>query len=856
MERLRSLGLWSLALWLCLILLGATVGTRALATGTRQVQRVIYSASGKYLIVEVLDDHLVHFELSAKAAPRIDLPLATSPMVARVQYPGPKTFSRSGSQDTVIDTSVLTLTVDPVTLCLSAFDKVRQTALTRICPMNLEQDWKGLSLSPERMRNLYGLGQEYRDPGVMDGDWMGRVRHPGEINGNRMEPFNGGWDGNTQIPVLYALGEQNHNYAFFLDSVYKQEWDFTANPWKVQQWGDQIRWYLMAGPSLASLRHSYMDLVGRPPVPPKKLFGLWISEYGYRDWAELEKKLASLRDHHFPVDGFMLDLFWFGGVTSDSDDSKMGVVSWDLDHFKGLHGGSSPKDELTWLREQQGIGIIPIEESYVCKNLPEHQQLKSQGYLVKDGSGEPAYLTDNPWWGRGGLLDWTNAKAAEYWHQQKRLPLILDGVMGHWVDLGEPEMYPRGGRYAGGSEADVHNIFNLKWIEGIFRGYQKFTPEKRPFMLSRSGAAGMQRYGAGMWSGDIGSDLANLAAHQNAQMHMSLSGIDYYGADIGGFHREALKGDLDEMYTQWFASGMLFDIPGRPHTENLSHAKETAPDRIGDVASNLDNLRQRYALIPYVYSLAHQAHLKGEPVFPPPFYYFQDDLNLRYLAHQKMIGPSLMAASVAHHGQMRTDVYLPQGRWIEFHEDQWITSQGDLVTGVPLYPHGKYLLPLYARAGALIPMMFVDEKTMNVFGKRTDGTRRDELVVRVYPDASESKFTLFEDDGESTGYLGGQVRTTLLSQRLQSGMVSVTIASANSSGNYRLDETRNNVVELVLEKPSVSSVRLNGADLTKAPSIEAWNAADAGWFFAGGGRVLIKSGILPVNQAKEITVSL
>ena len=86
-----------------------------------------------------------------------------------------------------------------------------------------------------------------------------------------------------------------------------------------------------------------------------------------------------------------------------------------------------------------------------------------------------------------------------------------------------------------------------------------------------------------MWSGDIGSDLKNLAASHNAQMHMSLSGIDYYGSDIGGFIREALTGDLNEMYTQWFASGMLFDVPARPHTNNLCHCRHTSPDRIGDL---------------------------------------------------------------------------------------------------------------------------------------------------------------------------------------------------------------------------------------------------------------------------------
>src|SRR5262249_9214073 len=157
-----------------------------------------------------------------------------------------------------------------------------------------------------------------------------------------------------------------------------------------------------------------------------------------------------------------------------------------------------------------------------------------------------------------------------------------------------------------GKEPDVHNVFTFHWIESIARGYARNGVTQRPFMMARSGAAGMQRFGAAMWSADIASRASSLATHMNAQLHMSMSGIDYYGSDIGGFHRDALDGDIRELYTEWFADGMLLDVPGRVHTDNDSckNCYETAPDRVGDAASNLDNLRLRYELSAYVYSLA------------------------------------------------------------------------------------------------------------------------------------------------------------------------------------------------------------------------------------------------------------
>ena len=118
--------------------------------------------------------------------------------------------------------------------------------------------------------------------------------------------------------------------------------------------------------------------------------------------------------------------------------------------------------------------------------------------------------------GLGGMLDFTNPQAGAQWHVEKRQPLIELGIMGHWTDLSEPDEYrnqqnlsitpfyygfPELGKFA---QADVHNIYALKWSESIFEGYLQSAEDKRPFILSRSGGVGIQRFGTGMWSGDIG----------------------------------------------------------------------------------------------------------------------------------------------------------------------------------------------------------------------------------------------------------------------------------------------------------------------------------------------------------------
>lgn len=836
---------------LCLCL-GAVIGWPATTWGA--VPRVKYQAGGNYLVVEVLDDDLIHVEYGRGAGPATGQALATSPMISKQDYAGATTFTDNGGG--VLETNDIRLQINPANLFMTVIDKTKNNLqLTTLSPVNLEQNRKALEATYSGELDIYGLGQQFVEPGNSDLDWEKRVREGGEF-GNVMAGFNGGANGNTQIPIVYVVkGASFDNYALFLDNVYKQRWDFTgASKWKAEVFGGPLRFYVMSGADLPDLRKDYMELVGHPLVPPKKMFGLWVSEYGYDKWEELDSKLKTLRSTQFPLDGFVLDLQWFGGIKPGADDTRMGTLSWDTGNFP------NPKQKLSELKDKDGVGIMLIEEAYVGRALPEHQNLQTRNCLAKRcGSNDAAYIDVNPWWGKGGMIDYSNDACSDYWHDAKRQLLIEDGVIGHWTDLGEPEMYKADSCYAGGSQADIHNLFNFEWLQGIHRGYGRHQTQQRPFMMSRSGTAGIQRFGAAMWSGDIAGRLGSLAAHAANQMHMSLSGMDYYGADIGGFHRN-LDGDLNEMYTRWFAYGMLFDVPGRPHVENLCNCKETAPDRIGDRNGNLANARLRYELIPYLYSLAHRANRFAEPVVPPPVYYYQADANVRHLGHEKLIGRDLLAAVSTQFGENQQDVYLPAGGWFDWYSHQKFDSQSGLKISTPLRRDGLLKLPLYAREGAIIPLQFVDDKTFNAVGKRADGSVRNELIAQIFAGTAPTEFTLYEDDGQTIAYQSGKVRETRVSQRQDGERVTVTVQAAQ--GTYDgAPASRNNVIRLVAaigNRPAaVLKVSLDGAELTQQASRDAFNAADAGWFNDSAGKtVWMKSGVKPVADAKEFSVQL
>ena len=776
-------------------------------------QRFAFDKGGRRLVIELLADDLVHAELTSATGAFSARPIFTSPMV--VGHPAPVRVTRRGN---TITTDRLTVAVDDA-LCATITRGGRTIA--RLCPAQ-----GGMTIDPypgaSSAVNAYGLGQACIEPGLSNPDWSGRVRKPGSEHGNRMETFDGGACGNTQVPVVYALDTRGDPFAVLVDEPRAQTWDLAGRPWRVTSPAASLRWYFLGAAALPELRADYLALTGRPPVPPRAAFGLWVSEYGYQDWKEVDGIVAGLEKHGFPLSGVILDLQWFGGIREGREDTSMGRLEFDTARFP------DPAGKIAALAGK-GIGVIPIEESYVGRALPEHARLAKDGYLVTTRDGRPVYLAREPWWGKGGMIDWSNTRGADAWHDWKRQPLVDLGVTGHWTDLGEPEQYDplaiyRGFPGVGRDQAAVHNLYNLAWAESIARGYRRHQVKRRPFILTRSGTAGIQRTGAALWSGDLGSRFATLAAQQRNRVNMVMSGVDYYGSDVGGFQRKSLDGaDESDLYTRWLASAALSEVPVRPHTMNLEEKYETSPDRIGHRESNLAALELRYQLIPYLYSLAHRAHEHGEPVFPPLFFYYPGEREARGIGDQTLIGKDLLAAMAIEPGQKSRRVYLPRGTWYDFRDGSRIDSAGQWIDA-PLERGGVLALPLYARAGAVIPI-----------------ARGGALAARVFP--GDGAFELVEDDGATDGYLERALCKTTLRRRRN------RIEIEPAQGTYQGAPSARPVwLEVVGTAPK--QVLLGDGKLVRHGSLAALEKAGEGWA-QDGNTAVIALPAKPVTHARR-----
>ncbi|MEB3325019.1 MAG: TIM-barrel domain-containing protein, partial [Cyanobacteriota bacterium] len=657
-------------------------------------------------------------------------------------------------------------------------------------------------------------------------------------------------------------------------------------------------------------RRDLMELTGRPPVPPRKAFGLWVSEFGYDNWTDIDRILSSMRQDRFPVDGFVLDLNWFGGIrVNKPTESAMGRLDWDENQEPLVadqrYSFPDPGNKIKqyW---NDNIGIAAIEESYIANSTGTYKQMpKDLMAFHRDASGRcnaaqqtvPVEIEAKDFWGIGRMVDWSDANARRWIHDNRRHPnLSAKGVMVHWTDLGEPERLDRGACYEGvertvaglkNEHSDIHNLYNLLWNQSIWDGYLQRRgtanglgiTNPRPFLLTRSGALGLQRYGAAVWSGDIPSSLSALGTHFNTQLHMAFSGVDYYGSDIGGFRRETMPGNdekgsyrgyEDELYTQWLANGAWFDVPMRPHTDNefktSAPTYPTAPNLVGKKASNLANVRQRYELIPYYYSLAHRAHQLGEPLIAPLAMYYQNDPAVVSLGHEKLIGRDLLVGVVASHGEIARDIYLPAGTWVNYHSNEWVNSRGQTLANVPVYRDGLFRLPTFARAGAILPLMPVDADTKDAEGHRLGNgstSNPSPLMVRVFADRTPSRFTLYEDDGRTVQYASDGTpfyrhRTIPLSQQRTGNQATVTIgaATAVNGGVTGAPMSRATVVQLVVDKAAAQIVTFNGTPLPAHSSRAAFDAAPSGWLNAKGNLILAKSATMPVKQTGTFRFSL
>jgi alpha-glucosidase len=518
--------------------------------------------------------------------------------------------------------------------------------------------------------------------------------------------------------------------------------------------------YLLGGPAPADVLGAYAELTGYPLLPPRWALGYLQSTRHWQSTEEIRRVARTLREKRIPCDALV-----FLSTYGEAKSWNIGVGHLDFEPELW----PNPPGLLHELQEELHYRVVTHEYPVLHPQARQFAEAEARGYLL-----DAAYSRPDPREPRRPqsfaegqrYLDFSHPEARRWWWEQHR-HLVELGIAGWWLDGGEGP--PMATQLHGGPGRLLHNVYDLLRMRAFFEGEARDRPDHRPWMLCRSGGAGMQRYGAASWSGDINNAFATFEAQVPLGLNTAMSGVPYWGTDIGGFFHPLPESG--ELYARWFQFGALcplFRSHGWVWREHLPWAHGPEVEAICRRYAEL-----RMQLLPYLYTLAWYAHTRGEPLMRPLVYHYPDDPAVWELGSEYLLGPDLLVAPVTRPGATHWPVYLPAGTWYDF----WTHARYEGPAGVSVVTPPE-IIPLFVRGGALIPTGLVMQ--------RSDERPLDELTLLVYPPAPSrhAEAELYEDDGVTNRYRQGECCVTPLRcvserERLQ---IEVGVASGRYTG--------------------------------------------------------------------------
>ena len=537
------------------------------------------------------------------------------------------------------------------------------------------------------------------------------------------------------------------------------------------QAGRAIDFYFIHGADLGQVIAGYRFVTGRAVLLPRWAYGFWQSRDHYQTQRQLLGVVQKYRALGIPLDNIVQDWrYW-------KDDA------WGSDRFDPTRY-PHPRAMIAQVHALHAHFMISVWPKF----YPSTRHFKA---LDKLGGmfTLPETLGIKDWVGPGytfGFYDPFSAAARHLYWRQLQHTLGALGVDAWWLDADEPDMVSNTSiaeREAFmtptplGPGAALFNAYALEHVCGVYHGNLRFRPNRRAFILSRSGFAGLQRCGAAVWSGDIAPRWSDLKNQIAAGISFSLSGLPNWTMDIGGYQPEsrylhpdaANLAEWRELNTRWFEFGAfcpIFRSHGQmPHREiyNLS----PPGTKLYRVLVSYDQLR--YRLMPYIYTLAGDTWRKNGTIMRALEMEFPSDPKVRSMATEYMFGPAFLVSPVYRYRARRWRVYLPAGAsWYDFFTNRVYHGGQSVTVAAPLAR-----LPLFVRAGSIVPVGPAIQYT----GERP----RAPITLLVYTGHS-GRFTLYEDQGTTRGYRQGQYSLIPFSYDQADGTLSIGARTGSFPG--------------------------------------------------------------------------
>ena len=608
-------------------------------------------------------------------------------------------------------------------------------------------------------------------------------------------------------------------YNNFYESVFNMGCE-KSNYWpRYSYWqadGGDIDLFLIAGGSIRRVVDNYTLLTGRPALLPKRALGYQGSSMYY---PELEKDsddavldfIDTIKEEGFPIDGFHLS----SGYASQN--GKRCFFTWNHDRFK------DPRAYFAAMNEK-GAQNVPNVKPGILLCHPRFDEFNARNVFVKD-SEQDTYAVGKWWGGDGAFWDYTSPEGRQAWKDFLTEALIDVGTDSIWDDNCEYDsLQDKDARCCfdgkGGTIAQLKPIMSTLMCKTSAEAVVDHNPKARPYIVCRSGSAGIQKY-AQTWCGDNYTSWKTLRYNIPIITGMGLSGQPNEGADIGGFYGPAPE---EELFVRWVQNG-IFQARFSIHSASNDNTVTEPWMYRGSAGLIRDAILLRYRFTPYLYSAEYEASRTGAPIMRPLVYEFQDDPNVYDESFEFLFGRDILVANVLEPGARTWKVYLPAGtRWYDWNNN-FACYEGGQTIEIPVEIS---TIPLFLREGAIVPM--AANQLMSMANDHMTS-----LHLTVVPGA-DSSYTLYDDDGVTNDFKAGVCRKTEITVSGAS-VVQVKFAAEGSYTDFVEDVT----VEMVRKDRSPFWVALDGRKLEHFLNRRKFDAAAEGWYYSQTKRaVLVK----------------
>lgn len=464
---------------------------------------------------------------------------------------------------------------------------------------------------------------------------------------------------NSQISIPFYVSSLGYGFLWNNPGIGEVTFSKNITRWKMYA-TNYIDYWVTAGDQPKEILRNYTNVTGKAPMMPDRLLNLWQSKLRYRNTSEVLDVVDKYKEKGIQLSAIVIDYFHW---------TKQGEYKFDEEYWP------NPEKMVNTLKSKYGVEPIVSIWPTVQTDASNYKEYAENGFLVKTNRGVKMTMQIQ---GNTNFIDMTNPEARDYVRDLIKKNYERKGISYFWLDVAEPgyAVYDFDNyRYYAGQDLECGNIYPLDYLKVV-------TDKKTdPVALVRGGWAGVQKYGALLWSGDIDSSFEAFRNQINTGLNVGMAGVPWWTTDIGGFHGGFPEDpEFRELLVRWFEYATFSPIlrmhgDRNPHKKPLSdHGGGSmvtgAPNEIWSYGNEVEIILTKYlkirsALKAYISVLMKQAHEQGDPLMRPLFYEYPNDGEAWNTDNTYLFGSDIVVAPIVNYQQRSRDVYLPAGtEWI------------------------------------------------------------------------------------------------------------------------------------------------------------------------------------------------